>query len=59
MEARERMIQARETHPDEPACRLEDPRIGKVMETPVTGDSDTGLATGDAFRLCPRGGGAG
>jgi hypothetical protein len=52
MEAREQMIQARETHLDALAYRLEDPRIRKVMETLVTGDSDIGLATGDAFRLC-------
>jgi hypothetical protein len=52
MEAREQMIQARETHLDALAYRLEDPRIRKVMETLMTGDSDIGLAIGDAFRLC-------
>jgi hypothetical protein len=52
LEAREQMIQARETHLDALAYRLEDPRIRKVVETLVTGDSDLALATGDAFRLC-------
>ncbi|MDR0597177.1 MAG: PD-(D/E)XK nuclease domain-containing protein [Treponema sp.] len=52
MEAREQMIQARETHLDALAYRLEDPRIRKVMETLMTGESDINLATGEAFRLC-------
>jgi hypothetical protein len=46
------MIQARETHLDALAYRLEDPRIRKVMETLVTGEPDTSLATGESFRLC-------
>jgi hypothetical protein len=52
LEAREQMIQARETHLDALAYRLEDPRIRKVMETLITGEPDMGLATGDAFSLC-------
>ena len=52
MEAREQMIQARETHLDALAYRLEDPRIRKVMETLLTGEPDINLATGEAFRLC-------
>jgi hypothetical protein len=52
MEAREQMIQARETHLDALAYRLEDPRIRKVLETLVTGEPDTSLATGESFRLC-------
>jgi hypothetical protein len=52
LEAREQMIQARETHLDSLAYRLEDPRIRKVMETLLTGEPDINLATGEAFRLC-------
>jgi hypothetical protein len=52
MEAREQMIQARETHLDALAYRLEDPRIRKVMETLMTGEPDINLASGEAFRLC-------
>jgi hypothetical protein len=52
LEAREQMIQARETHLDALAYRLEDPRIRKVMETLLTGEPDMSLATGEAFRLC-------
>jgi hypothetical protein len=51
-QAREQMILARETHLDALAYRLEDPRIRKVMETLMTGEPDTALAEGDAFRLC-------
>jgi hypothetical protein len=52
LEAREQMIQARETHLDALAYRLEDPRIKKVVETLITGEPDMNLATGEAFRLC-------
>jgi hypothetical protein len=52
MEAREQMIQARETHLDALAYRLEDPRIRKVVETLMTGEPDINLASGEAFRLC-------
>jgi hypothetical protein len=51
-EAREQMILARETHLDALAYRLEDPKIRGVMESLVTGEPDTRLAAGDAFRLC-------
>jgi hypothetical protein len=52
LEAREQMIQARETHLDALAYRLEDPRIRKIMETLMTGEPDMNLASGEAFRLC-------
>ena len=51
-QAREQMILARETHLDALAYRLEDPRIRKVMEALISGEPDTTLAEGDAFRLC-------
>jgi hypothetical protein len=50
--AREQMILARETHLDALAYRLEDPRIRKVMEALISGEPDTSLAAGEAFRLC-------
>ncbi|MDR1901316.1 MAG: PD-(D/E)XK nuclease domain-containing protein [Treponema sp.] len=52
LEAREQMIQARETHLDALAYRLEDPRIRKVMETLVSGEPDPLMASGDTFRQC-------
>ncbi|GHU64716.1 hypothetical protein FACS189447_02160 [Spirochaetia bacterium] len=51
-EAREQMIQARETHLDALAYRLEDPRIRSVMESLLTGEPDPLLAQGEPFRLC-------
>ncbi|GHU84338.1 hypothetical protein FACS189473_1390 [Spirochaetia bacterium] len=57
-EAREQMVQARETHLDAVgakgsiAYRLEDPRIRTVMETLLTGEADLRLAQGEAFRIC-------
>jgi hypothetical protein len=51
-EAREQMILARETHLDALAYRLEDPPIRKVMESLISGEPDTSLASGEAFRLC-------
>jgi hypothetical protein len=50
--AREQMILARETHLDTLAYRLEDPRIRKIMESLMTGESDPSLSPGDAFRYC-------
>jgi hypothetical protein len=52
LEAREQMILARETHLDALAYRIEDPRIRKIMETLISGEPDTSLAEGEAFRLC-------
>ncbi|MDR3247333.1 MAG: PD-(D/E)XK nuclease domain-containing protein, partial [Treponema sp.] len=51
-EAREQMIQGRETHLEALAYRLEDPQIRKVMESLITGEPDTRLAHGEAFSLC-------
>jgi hypothetical protein len=51
-EARKQMILSRETHLDALAYRLEDPGVRKVMETLITGEPDTRLASGEAFRLC-------
>jgi hypothetical protein len=51
-EAREQMILARETHLDALAYRLEDPQIRKVIESLMTGEPDTRLASGEPFRLC-------
>jgi hypothetical protein len=50
--AREQMIEARETHLDALAYRLEDPRIRQVMETLMTGEPDPRIARGEPFRLC-------
>ncbi|MDR0823075.1 MAG: PD-(D/E)XK nuclease domain-containing protein, partial [Endomicrobium sp.] len=51
-QAREQMIQARETHLDALAYRLQDERIKKVIETLMTGEPDTSLAQSEGFRLC-------
>jgi hypothetical protein len=51
-EARQQMILARETHLDSLLHRLEDPRIYKIMETIVSGATDTQLVQSDAFRIC-------
>jgi hypothetical protein len=51
-DAREQMIQARETHLDALAWRLEDPGIRKIMETFFSGEVDFRLADSEAFRLC-------
>jgi hypothetical protein len=51
-EAREQMIRARETHLDALAYRLENPQIRSVMESLLTGEPDTRLASGEPFRLC-------
>jgi hypothetical protein len=52
MEAREQIILARETHLDALAYRMEDPRIRRVLETLMTGESDMTLAESEGFRLC-------
>jgi hypothetical protein len=51
-EAREQMILARETHLDALAYRLEDPAIRRVMESLMSGEPDTRLASGEPFRIC-------
>ncbi|GHU95326.1 hypothetical protein FACS189479_08810 [Spirochaetia bacterium] len=51
-EAREQMIQARETHLDALAVRLYDDRIRKIIESLMAGDADPTLSQTDAFRYC-------
>jgi hypothetical protein len=51
-QAREDMIMARETHLDALAYRLKDPEIRSVIEPILTGEPDSDLAEGEAFRLC-------
>jgi hypothetical protein len=51
-QAREQMIMARETHLDSLAYRLDDPRIRRVIELLITGESDPSLAEGEPFRMC-------
>jgi hypothetical protein len=51
-EAREQMIQARETHLDALAYRLEDPRIRLVMESLMTGELNPTLGDSEQFRMC-------
>jgi hypothetical protein len=51
-EAREQMIQARETHLDALAVRLKEPEIRRVIEPIITGEPDIHLAESDAFRIC-------
>ncbi|MDR1485524.1 MAG: PD-(D/E)XK nuclease domain-containing protein [Planctomycetaceae bacterium] len=51
-QAREQMILARETHLESLVYRLQDPRVRKVMETLMTGDSDPNMVESDGFRLC-------
>jgi predicted nucleic acid-binding protein len=52
LEARKQMIEARETHLDALAYRLENPQIRSVMETLITGEPDPLIAQGEPFRLC-------
>ncbi|GHV90794.1 hypothetical protein AGMMS50268_12970 [Spirochaetia bacterium] len=51
-EARKQIIEARETHLDALAYRLEDPQIRSVMEPLLTGEPNPRLAAGEPFRLC-------
>jgi type II secretory pathway predicted ATPase ExeA len=50
--ARELIIQARETHLESVAFRLELPRVRRVVEKLLTGEVDMQLAQSDDFRLC-------
>jgi len=52
VEARDKMIMARETHLDALAYRLKEPGVRSVIEPILTGESDPNLAEGEAFRLC-------
>ncbi|GHV75994.1 hypothetical protein AGMMS49942_08150 [Spirochaetia bacterium] len=51
-QAREQMIQARETHLDQLAVRLNDQRVRKIIETLMTGEADPFLIESDAFAYC-------
>jgi hypothetical protein len=51
-EAREQMIQARETHLDALAYRMKNPAVQKVMETLLAGATDFDLFESEGFRLC-------
>ena len=51
-EAREQMVLARETHLDALAYRMEDPRIRKIIETLIIGETDPLLSESEGFRLC-------
>jgi len=51
-EARQQMIQARETHLDALAYRLENPDVRHVMQSLISGVPDPSLAESEGFRLC-------
>lgn len=51
-QAREQMIEARETHLDALAVRLSDERVYKIVETLMTGVPDPFLTESDAFAYC-------
>jgi hypothetical protein len=50
-EARELLIQDRAVHLDSLAERLRDPRVKRVVQTILVGESDPSLTEGDDFRL--------
>jgi hypothetical protein len=50
-EARELLIQERAVHLDSLAERLRDPRVKRIVQTIMTGESDPSLTVGDDFRL--------
>jgi hypothetical protein len=52
LEARKQMIDARETHLDALAYRLEDPKIRSVMESLITGEPDPLMAQSEPFQIC-------
>jgi len=49
--AREMLIKERAVHLDSLAERLKDPRVKKVVQSILTGESDPTLTDGDGFRL--------
>jgi hypothetical protein len=51
-QARKQMIDARETHLDALAYRLDDIRVRTLMETVMSGEADPSLADSEGFRLC-------
>jgi hypothetical protein len=52
LEAREQMIQSRETHLDALAFRLDDPRVRYIIDTMMTGKFDADLTSSEQFRVC-------
>lgn len=50
-EARELLIQSRAVHLDSLAERLRDPRVKRIVQTILIGDSDPTLTDGDDFRF--------
>jgi hypothetical protein len=50
-EARELLVEERAVHLDSLAERLKDPRVKKVVQSILTGESDPSLAEGDDFRM--------
>ncbi|GHV08376.1 hypothetical protein FACS189485_19800 [Spirochaetia bacterium] len=52
LQAREQMIQARETHLDALAIRLNDDRVRQIIETLMTGEPDQFITQSDAFNYC-------
>ncbi|MCL1943330.1 MAG: AAA-like domain-containing protein [Candidatus Azobacteroides sp.] len=52
LKARQQMIQARETHLDALAYRLENPDVRYVMQALMSGEPDPRLADSEGFRLC-------
>jgi hypothetical protein len=52
MKAREQIIQARETHLDALAYRMENPLVRNLMETLLSGKTDFEILRSEAFRLC-------
>jgi hypothetical protein len=51
-QARQQMIDARETHLDALAVRLDDPPIRSVIESLISGEPNPMLAQGEPFRIC-------
>ncbi|RCK73278.1 MAG: Cell division protein FtsI [Peptidoglycan synthetase] [Candidatus Ozemobacter sibiricus] len=51
-QAKELLIQERAVHLDSLAERLKDPRVRRVVQAILVGETDPELAEGDDFRLC-------
>ncbi len=51
-QARERLIASRATHIDSLSVRLREPRIRKIVQPIMIGDSDPTMAEGDEFTFC-------
>lgn len=50
--AKEELIKSRAVHIDSLAERLRDPKVKRIVQPILAGDSDPTLADGDDFRLC-------